>query len=64
MISLISIDEKSENYTLESLDLYLQHISNQLRLIDQKLAMKIENEITYTYNNPLKKIEKFNFPIT
>lgn len=64
MNHLKSVEENLEYYSLESVDLYLHHISNQIRLIDQKIGMKIENKITYTYNDQLKKIDQIQLPIS
>ncbi|MGM8365376.1 hypothetical protein ACLIBG_07805 [Virgibacillus sp. W0181] len=43
---------------IEEMDKSLLHLSNQIRLMDQKITTTIENEIVYDYDNQYKNIQE------
>lgn len=50
-VAINKLEEVPSGVTRKQFEASLQEIQNQLRLIDQKLMMKVENEITWQYKH-------------
>ncbi|WP_068672033.1 hypothetical protein [Oceanobacillus sp. Castelsardo] len=52
------LDQYANGVCIDKFETSLQEISDQIRIMDQKLIMKTENEITYRYENQRFEISK------
>ncbi|MFD1169047.1 hypothetical protein [Oceanobacillus caeni] len=52
------LDQYANGISINQFESSLQQISDQIRIMDEKLNMKTENEISYRYENQQYEISK------